>query len=86
MPNNISFLLYARVSSQQQAAAGHLERQVERLQACAQERGIQVVEVITDIGSGLNENRPGLQKLLKLARERQMNQVLVEFKDRLTRF
>jgi predicted site-specific integrase-resolvase len=42
--------------------------------------------VIEDIASGLNENRKGLNKLFKLATERQIEAVFITHKDRLTRF
>lgn len=42
--------------------------------------------IIKDNGSGLNENRKGLQKLLKLAQERQVNTVHITTKDRLAIF
>lgn len=42
--------------------------------------------VITDKASGLNENRKGLQKLIKAAKEGQYNVLVITNKDRLTRF
>jgi len=45
-------VLYARVSSADQRE--DLERQVQRLQAFAQEQGWTEVKVVTEIGSGLN--------------------------------
>lgn len=42
--------------------------------------------VYSDSGSGLNENRTGLQKLLKDASKGKFNQVCVTYEDRLTRF
>ena len=36
--------------------------------------------------SGLNENRRGLRRLLKMAREGKIDKVVVEFQDRLARF
>ena len=43
-------------------------------------------EIITDIASGLNYERPGLKKLLKYATEGELDEVIIAFKDRLTRF
>ncbi|PTQ51947.1 MAG: hypothetical protein HSCHL_0732 [Hydrogenibacillus schlegelii] len=45
-----------------------------------------MVAVIAEQGSGLNEKRKGLARLFKMAREGQMDLVVVEFKDRLARF
>ena len=46
---------------------------------------VSVIE-IKDIGSGLKEDREGLKKLLDLAKRRQIDAVVVAYKDRLTRF
>jgi predicted site-specific integrase-resolvase len=74
------------VSSQKQKDAGNLERQVERLREFARNQQLIVLDIIADVESGLNENRKGIIKLFKLVRERQMSHVLIEFRDRLTRF
>lgn len=42
--------------------------------------------IIKDIASGLKEDRKGLKKLIDLARRKQIDIVVVAFKDRLTRF
>ena len=42
--------------------------------------------IIEDIGSGVNFNRRGIRKLIKLAIAGQINEVVVAYKDRLTRF
>jgi predicted site-specific integrase-resolvase len=41
---------------------------------------------IKDIGSGLKEDREGLKKLIELAKRRQIDAVVVAYKDKLTRF
>jgi putative resolvase len=41
---------------------------------------------VTDIGSGLNEDRKGFKKLLRLAVERKISRIVVAYPDRLTRF
>jgi len=43
-------------------------------------------EIIEDIGSGINFNRKGLRKILKLSIEGKINRLVVAYKDRLTRF
>lgn len=78
--------IYARVSSHKQSTDGNLDRQRERLEAYAVAQGYTVVKVLTEVASGLNEKRRKLNRLLKLAREGQIHVVVVEFKDRLTRF
>jgi len=49
-------------------------------------RGLKIVDIIEDIGSGLNEQRRDLKKLLKLIREGKAKKVVVEYEDRLARF
>ena len=46
---------------------------------------VSVVE-IKNISSGLKEDREGLKKLIELAKRRQIDAVIVAYKDRLTRF
>ena len=74
-------VLYARVSSSDQKA--DLERQAHRLRAFAAGRGIAEVEVITEIGSGLNGRR---RKLIRLLADRSVVCIVVEHRDRLARF
>jgi putative resolvase len=77
-------LLYTRVSFHSQK--DHLESQLERLNKHAQEKGYQVVGAYREVASGLNENRKGLAQALKKLEKREADVLLVEFKDRLTRF
>jgi putative resolvase len=74
-------VLYARVSSADQKE--DLERQVQRLQAFAQEQGWTEVKVVTEIGSGLNGKR---KKLLRILRDPRVVRIVVEHRDRLARF
>jgi putative resolvase len=73
--------LYARVSTQGQKA--DLERQVERLKTYAASKGYQVSKVVQEIASGMNDHRPKLSTLLTNA---QIGVIVVEHRDRLTRF
>jgi putative resolvase len=72
---------YARVSSADQKEDP--ERQVQRLQAFAQEQGWTEVKAGTEIGSGLNGKR---KKLLRILRDPQVVRIVVEHRDRLARF
>ncbi len=85
-PREVRAVIYARVSSHKQKKDGNLDRQVERLRSYCSAKGYKVVDVITDVASGLKEDRNGLLKLFKLVESRQVDIVVVEFKDRLTRF
>jgi predicted site-specific integrase-resolvase len=73
--------VYARVSSAEHRA--NLERQAERLVAYASARGYQVSQVIKEIGSGVNDNRP---KFLALLADPNVGRIVIEHKDRGTRF
>jgi putative resolvase len=78
--------IYARVSSEQQAEAGNLERQRQRLLDAAAKRGVEVVAAVSECASGLNEKRRGLRRLFRMAAAGAIDVVLVEFMDRLARF
>ena len=78
--------IYARVSSAKQEQEGNLTRQVERLQRVAQERSYEMVALIQEQASGLNEKRKGLKKLLHLIDHQEIDLVLIEYPDRLVRF
>jgi predicted site-specific integrase-resolvase len=43
-------------------------------------------ELIKDIGSGLDENRKGFKKLIKMVSDGKVKRIVVEYKDRLMRF
>jgi putative resolvase len=73
--------IYARVSSHEHRA--NLERQAERLEAYCAARGYQVSKVVKEIGSGVNDNRA---KFLALLEDQSMTTIVVEHKDRATRF
>jgi putative resolvase len=73
--------LYARVSSSDQR--GDLDRQVARLSEFAAGRGLRVVAVVKEIGSGLNGHRRRLMRLLKSPA---ISTLVVEHRDRLMRF
>jgi putative resolvase len=78
--------IYARVSSAKQEHQVNLTRQVEHLQHVARERGYQVVALIPEQASSLNEKRKGMQRLLTLIDQQAIDVVLIEYPDRLVRF
>ncbi len=79
-------VIYARVSSAKQKEQGDLDRQVKLLKKYTNEMGYIIVDVITDVGSGLKEERRGLKKLLKMTADGRVDVVLITYRDRLTRF
>jgi len=54
--------------------------------AAATAKGYEVVVVVAERASGLNEKRRGLHRLFRLAAAGEVDVVLVKFKDRLARF
>lgn len=70
---------YARVSSASQK--DDLDRQINYLQ-----QQTQIAEIITDIGSGLNDKRKGYQKLLYRVQQKEIQKIVIVYADRLTRF
>jgi len=74
-------VVYARVSSADQRS--DLDRQVARVVAWATEHGHSVDQVVTEVGSVLNGHR---RKFLALLRDRSIDTILVEHRDRFCRF
>jgi len=72
-------IIYVRVSSNSQK--DDLERQEQELSNKYKNH-----IVIKDIGSGINLNRKGLRKIIDLAIKGKINEVVIAYKDRLTRF
>jgi predicted site-specific integrase-resolvase len=85
-PQKIRCAIYARVSSSKQEVDGNLERQRLRLIEYAKEKGYEIIQVFSEQASGINENRKQLKKLIQLAVNKEIDVVLIEFKDRLARF
>jgi DNA invertase Pin-like site-specific DNA recombinase len=78
---------YIRVSSEEQAASGlSLESQRERIRAYCHARGWELAEIVTDAGwSARTLERPGMDSVLRLVRERLVDAVVAVKLDRLTR-
>ncbi len=73
--------IYARVSSHENR--DNLEKQAERLKEYAIAKGYQIKHMVKEVGSGVNDARP---KLINLLNKQDYSILLVEHKDRLTRF
>lgn len=86
-PKPRAVALYARVSSHDQKAKDDLERQIERLWEGARKLGLPEPEhVITDVASGLSDRRRGLLRLMELAEQGAVTDVVISHKDHLARF
>lgn len=77
---------YARCSTSDQKQHGDIDRQSQRLSEYCSKKKYKVEHIIKDMGSGINDKRKGFVKLCKLVTERKINKVVIEHKDRLTRF
>ncbi|WP_372365789.1 IS607 family transposase [Candidatus Uabimicrobium sp. HlEnr_7] len=76
-----SVIIYARVSSSENKK--NLESQCNRLRDYASARGYQIAKEVKEIGSGLNDKRAKLKKILE---SDDWEILIVEHKDRLARF
>lgn len=74
---------YCRVSTRKQS--DNLDRQVDCVKQYCIAKGYQF-KIISDIGSGINYNKKGLQDLLKLVMNNEVSKIVVMYKDRLVRF
>lgn len=80
-PEPTKTVVYCRVSSSQNKA--NLETQAERVSAFCNAKGWVIGDVVKEVGSGLNDTRKGLLKILT---DPSVCRIVVEHKDRLTRF
>ena len=74
-------IVYARVSSSENK--GNLNTQADRLVQFCEANGWTVNEIVKECASGLNDERPKLCKILK---DKKATRLVIEHKDRLTRF
>lgn len=79
-------MIYARVSTHKQANRGDLERQIEKLKLFAINHNVRNLQVLSDIGNGLNDNRKNLLRLIAMVQDGTVNRIFITYKDRLTRF
>ncbi|WP_373479167.1 IS607 family transposase [Geminocystis sp.] len=80
----LSFTIgYARVSSHDQKE--DLTRQIQVLELFSAQNGWQI-EIISDLGSGLNYSKKGLKRLISLITNNQVERLVLTHKDRLLRF
>lgn len=80
---NKKIIGYCRVSLHKQK--DDLERQIENVKTYMYAKGYQF-EIITDIGSGINYNKKGLNQLIDMVTNSEVEKIVVLCKDRLIRF
>ncbi len=81
VPGIEKVVVYARVSSSENR--DNLATQAERLVGYCTAKGYQVRQVVKEVGSGVNDSRP---KFLALLADSTVTRIVVEHKDRATRF
>jgi len=81
-----SVVIYCRVSSHDQKKKGDLDRQKSRLLDYCIQNQLIVKQCFEEVGSGMNSKRPKLKALFKLIVSKNITKVIIEHKDRLTRF
>ena len=74
---------YCRVSSHKQK--DDLERQIEHVKTYMYAKGYQF-EMISDIGSGIHYNKKGLNQLIDMITNSEVDKIVVLYKDRFIRF
>jgi len=78
--------VYVRVSSQDQKVKGDLERQKGRVLEYTTKKNYKVEHIFEEVGSGMNDGRAKLRKLFDLVDNHRIKRVVVEHKDRISRF
>jgi putative resolvase len=79
-------VIYSRVSSHDQKQKGDLDRQKIRNMDYCVEHGYQIVQTFEECSSGMNDHRPKLKALIEAAQKGKFAKLVIEHKDRLTRF
>ena len=80
---NLNVVGYARVSSIKQL--DDLERQIENIKQYMASK-YESYDIITDVGSGINYNKKGLLSLIEKINKKEIDVIVILYKDRLLRF
>ena len=78
--------IYARVSTYKQKTRGDLKRQIDACKMYCVTQNPRDLTVFADVGSGLNDNRKQLLKLIREIKNDNIARIFITYKDRLTRF
>ena len=82
MAQKIRVLLYCRLAHDDSMV---MECQKEYLRRWTAENGCTVVSEITEVGSGIQLDRPGLSAVMRAVQEKRMDALVVKKLDRLAR-
>jgi site-specific DNA recombinase len=75
--------IYARLATD--PTGNNLPQQIAALHEYAADHGYEIIQVYQDVGSGLRDDRPGLQRLLTDARAGRFDVVVMRDPTRLSR-
>lgn len=84
--NNKIDLIYARVSTNKQKNRGDLDSQIEYITKQIISMNPKNLKIFSEVGSGLNDNRKELKKVLAMVMNDEIDRIFILYKDRLTRF
>ena len=79
-------IVYARVSTTVQKERGDLDRQAEYITKEIVTRNPKNLKIFKEVGSGMNDERRELSKILNLVIEKKVDRIFILYRDRLTRF
>ena len=79
-------IIYARVSTHKQKERGDLKRQIDKISEKVIFLNPKKLEILSDVGSGLNEKRKNFSKLINMVLNNKVDRIFILYKDRLTRF
>ena len=79
-------VIYARVSMHKQKESGDLDRQIDYITKKVVKLNPKDLQIYQEVGSGLNDKRKELNKILKLVMQNKIGRIFILYKDRLTRF
>jgi predicted site-specific integrase-resolvase len=74
--------IYCRTAQNDQAS---LDFQVKQLTNFAKQKGLEITKIVSEFGSGLNLNRDGLIKIMKVAKSKQADMILTRDVSRISR-
>ncbi|WP_341302046.1 recombinase family protein [Lysinibacillus sp. FSL H8-0500] len=83
--NQLTAVVYCRVSTEKETQSSSLERQQEELQRYAKEQGYEVKGVFKDKHSGYDVEREGLLEMLDFIKEKNVSALFVQDETRLGR-
>lgn len=78
--------VYGRVSSQKQFQRGDLDNQINTILVYIATQNPVNTHIYKDVGSGLNDNRKDLIRLINDIQQDKVDRLFITYKDRLTRF